>query len=643
MSSGTIVFAIALGVRGLHIWLLRDSLLFSVLMGDARAYDEWAARLAAGDWMGSEVFYQAPLYPYFVGVIYSLGGRDLMLVRIVQALVGASAAMLVQSAAARLFSPRAGLSAGLLMALYPPAIFVSGILQKASLDVLLVSTAIYAIARMHGVRDHRRWWFALGVTLALLSLTRENALALIGVAVLFARRRTAFAYLLGVAIILTPVAIRNHLVGGGFYLTTSQFGPNLFIGNNPRADGTYQALRAGRGDAAFERDDATELAESATGRRLSPAEVSGYWRAQAIDYITSSPVAWLRLMARKGLLLLSATEMPDTEAQESHAEHSFVLRMLQPVGHFGVMLPLAMLGLMATWPKRQSLVMLTGRSESSRRMSISPISPNSLWTLYALAVAYALSVLVFFVVARYRYPLVPFVLLFAGAGLAGLPSFVRHATRRQQLVTLALMAVIAAVAFRPVLASDVMRAMTATNVGVALQAQNRLDAAAAQYQHAIAIRPDYAPAYNNLGVVLQTRGQVDEAIATYQQALRYFPDDPGTHMNLGEALRRRGRLAEAASHYRRRVELDPSNPAARYDLGNVLLEARDLVGAEREFRRLTQLAPDAPQAHSRLGVALAAQDRFDEAIMQFKKALSLRPDFAEAQRYLQLAEDASRQ
>ena len=49
----------------------------------------------------------------------------------------------------------------------------------------------------------------------------------------------------GVALILTPVALRNMGVGGGLFVTTSQFGPNFYIGNNPPADGTYQPLRGG--------------------------------------------------------------------------------------------------------------------------------------------------------------------------------------------------------------------------------------------------------------------------------------------------------------------------------------------------------------------------------------------------------------
>ena len=47
--------------------------------------------------------------------------------------------------------------------------------------------------------------------------------------------------------------LRNAALGGGLYPTTSQFGPNFFIGNNPGSDGTYMSLRAGRGDPEFER------------------------------------------------------------------------------------------------------------------------------------------------------------------------------------------------------------------------------------------------------------------------------------------------------------------------------------------------------------------------------------------------------
>ena len=76
-------------------------------MGDSRGYDAWAQQLAAGDWIGRDVFYQAPLYPYFVGVVYALFGHDLLVVRVIQALLGALSCAALGYAAARLISARA--------------------------------------------------------------------------------------------------------------------------------------------------------------------------------------------------------------------------------------------------------------------------------------------------------------------------------------------------------------------------------------------------------------------------------------------------------------------------------------------------------------------------------------------------------
>ena len=134
-------------------------------------------------------------------------------------------------------------------------------------------------------------------------------------------------FLVGLAIVLLPVAVRNSRVGGGFYVTTSQFGPNFYLGNNTYADGTAQSLRVGRGSAEYERQDAIELAEHAMERRLTPAEVSQYWSDRALAYITSQPWAWSKLMARKFVLLWNATEMLDTESQESYADWSTPVRL----------------------------------------------------------------------------------------------------------------------------------------------------------------------------------------------------------------------------------------------------------------------------------------------------------------------------
>ena len=147
------IFGVALAVR--CMWQIRKSPFFSLLMGDSRGYDEWARRIAGGDWVGNEVFYRAPLYPYLLGLIYTVAGRHLLLVRLVQAVIGSASCALLALAAARLFSKRAcpehgrrtGIAAGLMLALYAPAIFFDGLLQKSVLDVFFVCLALWLVSR----------------------------------------------------------------------------------------------------------------------------------------------------------------------------------------------------------------------------------------------------------------------------------------------------------------------------------------------------------------------------------------------------------------------------------------------------------------------------------------------------------------
>ncbi len=650
------VFGAALVVRLVHVWQMHGTPYFSVLMGDAREYDAWGQRLAAGDWVGTDVFYQAPLYPYFLGVVYAVFGHDLVALRVLQALLGALSCALVAFAASRLVSRPAGAVAGFALALYAPAIFFDGLVQKSVLDGLFVAAALALVAVLDARPAARHpGWLALGMVTAGLALTRENALVLAPVAAVWAwtrvggrssERATAAALVLaGTLLGLSPVAIRNYAVGSGLYLTTSQLGPNFYIGNNPTADGTYRPLRFGRGAAEFERLDASDIAERSAGRQLNPNEVSRYWLGRALDFITSEPAAWLRLMGRKTALFLNRAEMLDTEAQEAHAVWSWPLALLQPVTNFGILLPLAVLGFWATWPERRRF-----------------------WILWAMAATYAASTIAFYVFARYRYPLVPILMVFAAAGVVYLP---RLWSRRAALATAA---VAALAANWPMLSSTQMRAITETNLGVALFESGRQPEAQARYRDALVTDADHAPAYNNLGVALRSQGQLAEAIAVYEEGLRRRGDYPDLHYNLGNALVEAGRLPEAETtlrraaelrpdwaaahhslasvlasqgrvregleHLRRAVALAPRDSRIAYDLGTLLLEggqAREAVGALGEAVRLD---PNAAAAHNNLGIALGSMGRLDEAQRAFERALALQPGFEDARRNLDLARGA---
>jgi tetratricopeptide (TPR) repeat protein len=652
------VAALALTVRLIYIWQIRESPFFDVLIGDARRYDSWAAQIAAGDWIGRDVFYQAPLYPYLLGSLYAIAGRSLLAVRVCQAFIGAAACVLLALTARRLFSERVGLIAGFGLALYAPAVFFDGLIQKSALDLFFVCLLLWIVSSLVDAPNRRSRWFWLGIAVGGLTLTRENALIFVPAILLwppgrlvFTRRQrmlNAGALVLGVTLVLLPVAVRNRIVGGEWHLTTSQFGTNLYIGNNPNADGTYSALREGRGTAEYERQDATELAEAASGRPLSPGEVSSFWVQRTTTFIRSQPATWLALMATKTALLWNRTEFVDTESQESYEDWSPLLRVFAYVGHFGVLVPVALLGVIATWRDRARI-----------------------GAYYAMAAIYAASVVMFYVSARYRLPLVPFLMLFAAAGVASLPSFVRTASRAKIGGAVAVIVAVAVATNVPMLSADLMRAVTDTNLGVALQNDQRLEEAEAQYRRALTLQPDYAPAYANLGMVLFALNRPDEAIEAYTRAIELGSADvdldyklaiallqagkpaeavdpfrraiaagrrsPETYNNLGIALIRANREDEAMAAYKEAIQRNPNNGVLRFALASLLVNRERFEEAIVELRAGLAIVPESAEAHNNLGGALAASGRTAEAIPEFEHALRLNPNLMSARRNLELA------
>ncbi len=164
----------ALLLRVAYVWEIGSQPLFGYLVGDALVYDAWAREIAAGAWLGDEVFYQAPLYPYFLGSLYRFIGPDLLWTRLVQVTFGAGSCVLLALAGSAFFSRRVGLAAGWLLAVYPTAIFFDALVQKSVLDLFLISLLLYALGRIRTAPGPGRC-LAVGLTLGCLILTRENA------------------------------------------------------------------------------------------------------------------------------------------------------------------------------------------------------------------------------------------------------------------------------------------------------------------------------------------------------------------------------------------------------------------------------------------------------------------------------------
>ncbi len=435
--------------------------------------------------------------------------------RILQVIIGAASCLLLAQAGRRFVGGRAGLAAGWMLAVYPPAIFFDGLIEKASLDLFLV-TALLAILGEFTARRSWRWLAAAGLALGLFTLNRENARVLYPVIAAWtwwyfrdvpASRRAAWigAFTAALLVVLLPVGLRNYVVGGEFLVSTSQLGPNFYIGNHAGASGAYDPLVPGRGNVTFEREDATRLAEQASGRRLSPGEVSDYWVGRAVADIRSQPGPWFRLLGRKLLLTVNAGEVVDTESIEFYAENSRVLGTLFWF-NFGVLLPIATLG---AWLARDRWRQLT--------------------LLYAVAAALAAATAAFYVLARYRFPIVPVAMLFGGVGLVGLVDAARAAWRGRigapaavwpGLALASLAAVVANVPLRPV-GDD-----TRLNVAEELLQAGRPGEALPLLEREAAISPDYARARLGLGVALSRTGDKARSLEEFEKAaVRLAPSD----------------------------------------------------------------------------------------------------------------------
>ena len=208
-------------------------------------------------------------------------------------------------------------------------------------------------------------------------------------------------------------------------------------------------------------------------------------------------------------------------------------------------------------------------------------------------------------------------------------------------------------------------------VGVLCARLQRLDDAVVHYDRALALRDDYAEAFNNRGNVLVRLGKHDEAITSFRSAVAAMPDYAVAHNGLGNALHLAGKPAEAAASAAAALRLQPDYAEAHNNYGNALHDLGRADEAAQAFSMALKLQPGLAQAsvglgkalnalgyhrqaaeciqkglearpdsatwHNELGNALSDQNRVEEAEAHYRRALDLEPELAEAHSNLAIA------
>lgn len=501
---------------------------------DEESYVNWGRRIAAGDWLGSRVFGQEPLYPYTLGITFALTGGSLLAVRFLQVAAGLLTTLLVFLLARRISTPAAGIAAALVLALFGPLYLHVAELEKATLTLCGSALFLYLVARSRET-GRLATWLCAGLAYGALMLLRGNFVPLLLPLLVWVALRTgvktpslkaAAAVLAGVVVVLSPVAVRNRVVGGEWVLTTASGGLNFFIGNGPGASGTNRPLEFVRATPDHEIADFEAEASRRAGRQLTPSESSRFWLAEGLRALAADPLRAVKLWATKALLAVNAYEVPDNysfDCARSELMPTLWLGFLD----FGVLVSLALLGA------------LLARDRTKRWLPL-------------FALAFAATLVVFFVLGRYRVPLLPALAALGGIGVVELAS----RWRKREL-------------------KDARWGLAALLVGLALTHVSLPQASWSPAQQ--------AHCHDLIGTTWTEQGRLDEAEHHLTQAASLAPGDAGVRYNLGVALQLAGRLSDAEREYRAAIERRPSHDQAHLNLALLLIQRGETQQARQHL------------------------------------------------------------
>ncbi len=523
---------LALALRGVAVFLIAGTGCLDINadpVSDMEAFHRWALTIRAGDWLGrsdfhpyhpwqtgvaepatwerwyGHVFHQEPFYPYLIATIYLLAPPGPISVVIFQILAGSIGCGLVYLAARRIVPEEAALIAGVFSCFYGPYIFYEMLLLRDTILVPLGAALLWVLveARHRGsARGAGPWWGACGALFGIMLLTKASILLFLALVLawLVALGRELIpwrhiAVLVSVFLLtLSPICVRNLIVGAPV-LTFTTRGPIEFInGNSPYHIG----LGWFDGDDRRVSQYARETLEEADGRLIPTI-------ASVLEDWSSRPVAFARLQLVKTGYLFAPFEMPNNASFSYFRENSMLMR--HATLSFFWIGPLALLGLARSWRIRREM------------------APVLLFLLSGVAVTVP-----FYVIARFRIPLMPAVMILAGLGTWGLAS---DALRGR--------------IGRVLLSGSLLLAGLAVN-------------AYSTYPDRMLVRPqDYLIAID----ALVSRGELEAALDQASRARELFPRYPHFHRAAGMIYLELGRRPEALEALRTSLTVDPADEETR--------------------------------------------------------------------------------
>ncbi len=607
-----LLFALALVLKFAFVWFTRDALYVLVPTMDARYYDQMAQDIARGNVLRHDAFFMGPLYPYFLASLYSTLGRDFTVVRLLQATGGAFTVLLVFLIGRRVFRPSVALIGASLLILHGAMTFYETELLMEWLGALLNCIALWLLVRKPGLRGYA----AAGGILGISALARASILVFALVVVVWllrggARRNfsRAAAFSGALLVAISPAIVHNFVVSRDVVPITSNAGMNFYVGNSRNADGTFVLIH---GVDVTSDVTTSEYVERAIGRVPTPSEVSSYWFGRAMEDVRKDPARTLQLMARKVALFFNGWEVPQIECFDIQRRDTPMLQALFVRSWFVCVM--GILGMALAFRAAPTSRLLTG---------------------YVLA--YAVSIVLFFVTGRYRSQVIPILCVFAGFALVTLPTLARHG---RSFAGAILAIVLLTLATSPALFrldSNMLQFRDEVHRARRLSELRRYAPALAAADSAIAIYPKEAEGYVHRAIVHKQAGEEFKAIEDYNRALERDPADAVVHYDLAQAFRRVNLNQKAVDEYGLAVRNDPAMAQAYNNLGITLREMGRVDEAANVFQRAIDVFPRYTKVYNNLGALYAETGKTEDAIRVFEDTTRKFPEYANGFKNLAMA------
>jgi hypothetical protein len=405
--------AVALAYALGHLSWYLDTPLGRVPVLDERENIDLAEAIFGGT-LPAVPFYRAPGYALLLAG-FRLGGVPASGLFPAALLLGAIlhgiGAGLVVSITRRWFGTASGVIAGLLFAMDPVLVHFATQALDSTLSLTLFLAGLNSFVVTVGDPERSRPWAFAGAFWAAATLVRPNFLLVWLVVPGFAlarggpwrdRTRILAAALAGVILFCGAAAWQKSVSGVAGILPWQ--GPyNLWAANRPGANGRFYtqhvSLPAELARANPARAESILLyAQETNGGPQDIPSMNAHWRRRFLGEISSHPLRWAALMARKTYALLNNWEQYNNETFAFHKALSPWMRW-NPIC-WGILLVLAAAG--------------------AARLAV--LSPHAAAALAVVAAACAVSILLFFVSARFRLPLAAICAVLAGGAL-GAPVF----------------------------------------------------------------------------------------------------------------------------------------------------------------------------------------------------------------------------